>query len=428
MNSALKLPVILGSAAVLAVSALLLDQPIPITPEAPPARPTVAPVARANANQPVIQIALLLDTSGSMDGLLDRARSQLWNIVNRFSHAKRDGVAPQLQIALYAYGNADPGANSHEIRQVLPFTTDLDLLSEHLFSLRTSGGDEHCGEVIRDASAQLAWSKDPDTMRLIFIAGNEPFTQGPVDFDDAVRNARERGITVNTIHCGDYEEGVAGKWKDAAVLADGSYMNIDQNQRVVELAAPQDAEIAQLGAELNKTYVAYGAAGRKSQLRQEAQDSNSRGVSIASMVSRSVAKSSRNYSNESWDLVDAVKKNRWTWRPSRPKSCRSRCAGWTPPAARRGWRRASRSGPGSSSASRRSTPSASGSSPRRASSRPPQRRTRWKGPSARSWSARRRSVTSRWSRMPSWPRAECLSWRMTRHPAGNRGCPSLRGL
>ncbi|WNG27163.1 VWA domain-containing protein [Cystobacter fuscus] len=309
MNSALKLPVILGSAAVLAVSALLLDQPIPITPEAPPVRPTVAPVARANANQPVIQIALLLDTSGSMDGLLDQARSQLWNIVNRFSHAKRDGVAPQLQIALYAYGNADPGANSHEIRQVLPFTTDLDLLSEHLFSLRTSGGDEHCGEVIRDASAQLAWSKDPDTMRLIFIAGNEPFTQGPVDFDDAVRGARERGITVNTIHCGDYEEGVAGKWKDAAVLADGSYMNIDQNQRVVELAAPQDAEIAQLGAELNKTYVAYGAAGRKSQLRQEAQDSNSLGVSIASMVSRSVAKSSRNYSNESWDLVDAVKKN-----------------------------------------------------------------------------------------------------------------------
>jgi hypothetical protein len=322
MKSALKLPVILGSAAVLAVSALLLGQPSPGTPTPPPVgpapvhtspttpgKPDVAPAARADAKQPIIQIALLLDTSGSMDGLLDQARSQLWNIVNRFSHAKRDGVGPQLQIALYAYGNADPGANSSEIRQVLPFTSDLDLLSEHLFSLRTSGGDEHCGEVIRDASAQLAWSKDPDAMRLIFIAGNEAFTQGPVDFDDAVKSARERGITVNTIHCGDYEQGVAGKWKDAAALANGSYMNIDQNQRVVEIAAPQDAEIAQLGAELNKTYVAYGTAGRQSQLRQEAQDSNSRGVSISSMVSRSVAKSSGNYSNESWDLVDAVKKN-----------------------------------------------------------------------------------------------------------------------
>lgn len=312
----LKLPVILGSAAVLAVSALLLGTPGPMAPvkppvaSAPPARPDTAPVAKPEQGQPVIQIALLLDTSGSMDGLLDQARTQLWNIVNRFSRARYNGVTPQLQLALYAYGNGDPGANQSEIRQVLPFTTDLDLLSEHLFSLRTSGGSEHCGEVIRDATKQLAWSDNPSAMRLIFIAGNEPFTQGPVDFREAVSAARGRGITVNTIHCGGFEEGVSGHWKDAAVLADGSYMNIDQNQRVVELAAPQDEEIARLGAELNKTYVAYGATGHEYQARQAMQDQNSLGVSISNMVSRSVAKSSGNYSNESWDLVDAVKKNK----------------------------------------------------------------------------------------------------------------------
>lgn len=321
MKPALKLPVILGSAAVLAASALLLGKPAPGSPPArpvpppsvvttlPPVKPDVAPVAKPDAHPPLIQIAVLLDTSGSMDGLLDQARTQLWNIVNRFSHAKRDGVAPQLQLALYAYGNTDAGANRSEIRQVLPFTTDLDLLSEHLFALRTSGGSEHCGEVIRDATTQLAWSQDPRAMKLIFIAGNEPFTQGPVDFTDAVKAARERGITVNTLHCGGYEEGISGKWKDAAVLADGSYLNIDQNQRVVEIPAPQDEEIARLGAELNKTYVAYGASGREAQVRQAAQDRNSLSVSISNMVSRSVAKSSGHYSNESWDLVDAVKKN-----------------------------------------------------------------------------------------------------------------------
>jgi hypothetical protein len=321
MKPALKLPIILGSAAVLAVSALLLGTPSPrpvppssapvppATVRAPPTKPDVTPVTTAPQNQPVIQIAVLLDTSGSMDGLLDQARTQLWNIVNRFSHAKRNGVAPQLQLALYAYGNTDPGANRDEIRQVVPFTTDLDLISEHLFALHTSGGSEHCGEVIRDATTQLAWSKDPNAMRLIFVAGNEPFTQGPVDFHDAVKSAKERGITVNTLHCGGYEEGISGGWKDAAVLADGSYLNIDQNQRVVEIAAPQDSEIARLGGELNKTYVAYGAGGEQAQARQSAQDSNSLGVSISNMVSRSVAKSSRNYSNESWDLVDAVKKN-----------------------------------------------------------------------------------------------------------------------
>ena len=322
MKPALKLPVILGTAAVLAASALLLGSPGP-KPVAPPVAPrvapvepvtrvttppTVAPVVKPEQGQPLIQIALLLDTSGSMDGLLDQARTQLWNIVNRFSRTRKNGVAPQLQLALYVYGNVDPGANASESRQVVPFTTDLDLISEHLFSLRTSGGSEHCGEVIRDATAQLGWSQDPDAMRLIFIAGNESFTQGPVDFREAVSAARARGITVNTIHCGGFEEGVSGHWKDAAVLSDGSYMNIDQNQRVVEIAAPQDEEIAKLGTELNKTYVAYGATGRQSQARQMAQDQNSLGLSIANMVSRSVAKSSANYSNENWDLVDAVKK------------------------------------------------------------------------------------------------------------------------
>ncbi|WP_157758631.1 hypothetical protein [Cystobacter fuscus] len=74
-------------------------------------------------------------------------------------------MGPQIQIALYAYGNVDPRAKSSEIRQVLLFTTDLDLLSAHLFSLRTSGGDEYCGEVMRDASMQLAWSNTKWTWR-----------------------------------------------------------------------------------------------------------------------------------------------------------------------------------------------------------------------------------------------------------------------
>ncbi|WP_342375057.1 VWA domain-containing protein [Myxococcus stipitatus] len=323
MKPALKLPVILGAAVVLAGSALLLGKPA--APEAPPAKPVVSPPApvgvaptsppakpvQDQGSAPVIQIAILLDTSGSMDGLLDQARTQLWNIVNRFSKAKRDGVAPRLELALYAFGYSEEGASQNEIRQLMPFTSDLDSISERLFALRTSGGSEHAGEVIMEATRKLTWSKNPDAMRLIFIAGNESFEQGPIDFRDAIHTARRHGITVNTIHCGDYETGISDHWKEGATLADGSYMNIDQNLKVVELAAPQDEEIARLGAELNKTYVVYGgASGMESQLRQVAQDKASRGVSMSNMVARSMAKSSGNYSNESWDLVDAVKKNK----------------------------------------------------------------------------------------------------------------------
>ena len=130
---------------------------------------------------------------------------------------------------------------------ILPLTDDLDRVSEELFALKTNGGDEYCGWVIREAVNRLDWSRSRDVYKAIFIAGNEPFTQGPVDFHTSCRNAIERGIIVNTIFCGGNSEGMQTGWKDGAVLADGRYMSIDQNQKVVEIPAPQDAQIARLG-------------------------------------------------------------------------------------------------------------------------------------------------------------------------------------
>ncbi len=46
--------------------------------------------------QPGIQLAILLDTSGSMDGLIDQARSRLWKIVNELATARKNGLAPKL--------------------------------------------------------------------------------------------------------------------------------------------------------------------------------------------------------------------------------------------------------------------------------------------------------------------------------------------
>jgi len=114
---------------------------------------------------------------------------------------------------------------------------------------------------------------------------------------------------VNTIHCGSYEEGVRGQWKDGAVLADGSYMNIDQNRTAVHIEAPQDKEIARLGGELNKTYLAYGSMGGIGMARQEAQDSNAASAAPAIGVQRAVSKSSAQYRNAEWDLIDAVTEN-----------------------------------------------------------------------------------------------------------------------
>ena len=254
-----------------------------------------------------IQLALLLDTSNSMDGLIEQAKSQLWKIVNELATSKKDGKAVELNVALYEYGkDAIPSQEGH-LRNIVPFTQDLDRISDELFKLSTNGGQEYCGKVILDAVNNLQWNKSNDDLKIIFIAGNEPFTQGDVDYKNACKKAVKNGIVVNTIFCGNYDEGVQTMWKDGADISDGKYMNIDHNAEIVHIDAPQDDEIIKLGQELNKTYIAFGNYGKEKKVLQEEQDANSMSLSNEVMVQRSVTKSGGQYRNSTWDLVDAKK-------------------------------------------------------------------------------------------------------------------------
>ncbi len=254
-----------------------------------------------------IQLALLLDTSNSMDGLIDQAKSQLWKIVNELATSKKDGQPIDLYVALYEYGKDAIPAQEGHLRNIVPFTQDLDKISDELFKLKTNGGEEFCGKVVLSAVNNLQWNKSNDELKIIFIAGNEPFTQGDVDYKKACKKAIKNGIVVNTIFCGNYDEGIQTMWKDGADLADGKYMNIDQNAEIVHIDAPQDDEIVKLGQELNKTYIAFGIGGKEKKYLQAEQDANSMNLSPEVMVQRSVTKSGSQYRNSSWDLVDAKK-------------------------------------------------------------------------------------------------------------------------
>ena len=246
-----------------------------------------------------------------MDGLIDQARTQLWAIVNEFARCKRGGQSPRLQVALYEYGNDGlPSANGH-VRLVQPFTNDLDLVSEKLWGLRTDGGNEFCGTVIGAATRELIWTDEKEAYRAIFIAGNEPFTQGETDYRSAIGMAVGRGVIVNTIHCGDDSSGRAGQWADGARLGEGRYLWIDQNRAAPAIIAPQDEKIRKLSLELNETYVPYGNAGGEGRQRQAAQDAVATSAPSAAAagadVQRAVAKASGQYNNAKWDLVDALK-------------------------------------------------------------------------------------------------------------------------
>ncbi len=243
-----------------------------------------------------------------MDGLIDQAKAQLWEIVNELSYAKCGADKPNLKIALYEYGNDNLNSDEGYIRQVLAFSDDLDEISKQLFSLTTNGGNEYCGHVIQTSLNQLKWGNNEDDLKLIFIAGNEPFSQGRISYKDAAKQAHKNDVSVNTIFCGDYNLGIATYWKDGADLSHGDYMAINHNKATTYVASPYDDKILRLNQKLNNTYVAYGAKGASKMEIQAEQDENAQGYSSANAVSRTVSKSSHLYKNSSWDLVDALEK------------------------------------------------------------------------------------------------------------------------
>eukprot|EP00913_Durusdinium_trenchii_P008895 g8361.t1 len=259
-----------------------------------------------------IQLAILLDTSGSMNGLINQARTQLWKIVNELATAKRDGARPELNVALYEYGKSSVPKSAGYVRQIVGFTDDLDKISEELFALKTNGGNEYCGKAIESATNELKWTKSDTDLKLIFICGNEGFNQGPVDYKAACSTAIKRGITVNTIFCGPRTEGVRTFWQQGAQLADGSFTHIDQNRAVAVVRTPFDQKLALLSGKINKTYVAFGRAQERKRrvLRQVKQDELAKKAAPAAAASRASFKGKDAYKASTWDLVDALKEGK----------------------------------------------------------------------------------------------------------------------
>jgi hypothetical protein len=296
----------LSVAALMACKGTTADNGLEIATNSIEAPQTAATIATVVEESVTIQIALLLDTSNSMDGLIDQAKTQLWDVVNKMSGAHCNEQQALLEIALYEYGNSRLNSEEGFVRQVLSFSTDLDLISKELFSLRTNGGEEYCGTVIGASLKQLEWKKGKNDLKMIFIAGNEGFNQGGVPFSSSIAQAIEKDVVVNTIFCGDWNTGTQLKWKEGATLGKGQYMNLDHNQKSIYVATPYDDQILNYNHLLNDTYIAFGRQGYENKAVQMHMDEAVQEVSTQANVKRTLAKSSANYRNSSWDLVDAL--------------------------------------------------------------------------------------------------------------------------
>ena len=262
--------------------------------------------AKAPVVAPKIQAAILLDVSNSMDGLIEQAKAQLWNMVSTMGKAQCEGnVSPTIEIALYEYGRTTNDAKQGYVKQINAFTNDLDLVSKNLFNLKTQGGDEFCGHVIYSSLKELNWDNSQNNYKVIFIAGNEDFLQGDVIYTKACTEAKSKGVIVNTIYCGDRMQGIREHWNLNAECGDGSFTNINQDAKIEDIPTPYDSILFTLNGKLNSTYISYGYAGAGKQEMQAAVDQMNYSTNKAAAAKRvGVKGNAKLYKNDSWDLVD----------------------------------------------------------------------------------------------------------------------------
>jgi len=255
-----------------------------------------------------VDLVICLDTSGSMQGLIESAKTKLWAVVNELATAR---PRPVLRVGLYQYGGSRLDPKAGWVEKMCDLTDDLDTVYGKLFALTAGGSTEYVARVIRSGTLEQKWSGESNALRIIFVAGNETAHQDKqYKLKDVCAAAAAKGIIINTIYCGQEAEGRSTGWADAARWADGRYAAIDQNGGTVTITTPHDKKLAQLGTELNKTYVAYGANGRGGADNQMLQDGNAAKLGVAVAAERAAGKANGLYRNSRWDLVDALKENK----------------------------------------------------------------------------------------------------------------------
>jgi Mg-chelatase subunit ChlD len=223
---------------------------------APATARNAPPRVSAVSARPRVEVAFVLDTTGSMGGLIDGAKRRIWSVARRIGEGH---PRPDLRIALVAY--RDKG--DLYLTQVHDFTSDMDAVYARLMSFQADGGGdtpEHVSAAVHAAVHALQWSAKGT--RVIFLVGDAPphlDYQDGFDYRRAVQAARQKGIAVETIQCGGDPQ-TASVWQEIAGLGGGQYARIDASGGMPAQVTPQDAALARLHRELAMTVVAGGTA------------------------------------------------------------------------------------------------------------------------------------------------------------------------
>jgi len=216
-----------------------------------------AQVKDVAGGKPTIELVFVIDTTGSMGGLIEGAKQKVWSIVNE---VMKSPSKPEVRMGLVAY--RDHG--DAYVTQVTKVTRDLDNVYNTLMAYKADGGGdspEDVRQALADGVHKVGWSpRSPNIAQILFLVGDAPphddYSNEP-DTVDSASEAVKAGILVNTIQCGNMQ-GTDTAWKRICRAGEGQYFAIAQDGGVVAIATPFDAELARLGTRVGGTYMAFG--------------------------------------------------------------------------------------------------------------------------------------------------------------------------
>jgi hypothetical protein len=257
-----------------------------------------------------IEVAFVLDTTGSMADLIDGAKRKIWSIANSIVDINPNA---DIHMALIGYRDQD---DEYVIRSY-DMSRDIEGLYGNLIQFVADGGGdtpESVNEALDTAINKLTWSADGDTRRIVFLVGDAPphmdYDNGP-KYSKVMRKARDMGIIVNTVQAGIDPE-TYEYWQDIAELGGGRYFAIPQDGGQVEvISSPYDDAIIELQQRINQTVVPYGTYEKQSEVRtkMETKAAASPSVQVDNSKFYSKRMATKEVVTGGGDLLDDVRNN-----------------------------------------------------------------------------------------------------------------------
>jgi len=234
-----------------------IDTPVAVLPE---------------ADKPKIEVVFVLDTTGSMSGLIGAAKEKIWSIASTMASAQS---APEIKMGLVAYRDRGDAY----VTKVVDLSSDLDSMYATLMDFKAQGGGdgpESVNQALDDAVNKMSWSQDQDTYKVVFMVGDAPphmDYQDDVKYPVTVKVAQSKGILINTIQCG-LDGNTKNQWQQIAQLGGGDYFQVEQAGSAVAVVTPYDKRLAEISKEIEDTRLYFGdkAAKAKQRIKTAATD------------------------------------------------------------------------------------------------------------------------------------------------------------